>query len=134
MLHKKYRLRWNKEIVGYAEETPEGILYKGKEWLWFMRGKPRYNQIDEAIGIQDSWHRDIYELDIVLFSLNNKWERNHAVVLWQEQFEQFVLYDYENNKVYPIFVENMSLFENDKLEIVSHLFTQPDLEKRIRLK
>ncbi len=134
MQHKKYRLRWNSEIVGYAEETSEGILYKGKEWLWWMRGKPRYNQIDEAIFLKDKMHRDIYEWDIVLFHLDSVRNPVKAIVLWQEQFSQFVLYEYENDRIFPIFVKELSLFENDKLEIVSHLFTQKELMKNLNFK
>lgn len=130
----KYRLRWDRKIVGYAEQTPQGILFKGKEWLWFLRGKPRYNQIDECIGCKDKLNRDIYESDIVLYSINDKLNSQKGVILWETQSEQFVLYNVENNEVMPLFVNEVFLFENDKVEIVSHLFNQPDLEKKISFK
>ncbi len=131
MQHKKYRLRWNKEIVGFAQETAEGVLYKGKEWLWFMRGKPRYNQIDEGVGIQDRMHRDIYELDIVQYALGSIHSRGLAVVLWHEYSEEFILYDFEKKEQIPLFVKDLFLFENEKLEIISHLFNQTEIERKI---
>ncbi len=132
MQYKKYRLRWNQEIVGYAEETSEGVLYKGKEWLWWMRAKPRYNRIDEFVGYKDRLHREIYELDIVSFHLENKKKPIKAIVVWQVKKEEFALYDYEKERFFPLQIEGLSLFENDKLEIVSHLFTQKELQKKLK--
>lgn len=128
----KYRLRLNKRIIGYAEETEEGLLFKGREGLWWMRGKPNYNLVDKFIGIQDKFHRDIYENDLVNYRLNMRKQMRKGVILLNDKSDSFGILDLETYHFTEIFMEEISLFTSEKMEIYSHLFNHPETEEIIQ--
>ncbi|MFV0303893.1 MAG: hypothetical protein ACK5IC_00235 [Moheibacter sp.] len=128
----KYRLRLNNRIIGYAEETEEGLLFKGREGLWWMRGKPNYNLVDKFISIQDKFHRDIYENDLVNYRLNMRNQMRKGVVLWNDKLDLFGVLDLETYHFTEIFMEEISLFTSEKMEIYSHLFNHPETEEIIQ--
>lgn len=132
--HKKYRLRKKNRIVGYAQETKNGINFKGKEILWYMRNKIYYDQVDEYIGVKDVLNREIYELDIVKYHLKKKAKEREGVVLWETRSNSFVVLDIQSRHYTPIFIEKLFLFRNDSLEVVSHLFNHPKLITDLGLK
>lgn len=131
--NRKFRLRLDSRVVGYAEETPKGMLFKGKDALWWMQGKPNYNQVDEAIDIKDNLHRDIYELDIVAYRINDNKPYRKGVVLWEQKQKKFGLYDIESKHFTHFFIEDLCLFKSDAVEIISHLFNHPKLEQELGL-
>lgn len=131
-IESKYRLRLNARIIGYAEETQDGLLFKGREPLWWMRGKPNYNQIDKFVGIQDKFHRDIYENDLVNYRLNADFQMRKGIILFNENQGSFGILDVESKHFTELFLEGICLFISEKMEVYSHLFNHPDLEKLIK--
>lgn len=131
--NNKYRLRLNKRIIGYAEETADGLLFKGREPLWWMRGKPNYNQIDKFVGIQDKFHRDIYENDLVNYRLNAEAQMRKGVILKNESTESFGILDLDSKHFTRLFLEEICLFKSEKMEIYSHLFNHPELEEFLEI-
>ena len=125
---QKYRLRLNSRIIGYAEETQDGLLFKGREPLWWMRGKSNYDQIDQFVGIQDKFHRDIYEMDLVNYRINAQDQMRKGVILSNEATDQFGILDLESQHFTDLFVSGICLFQSEKMEIYSHLFNHPELE------
>lgn len=124
----KYRLRLNKRIIGYAEATKDGLLFKGREPLWWMRGKPNYDQIDRGVGIEDKFHRDIFEKDLVNYRLNADEQMRKGVIFMNEKLREFGILDLESKHFTRIFINGICLFESEKMEIYSHLFNHPKLE------
>lgn len=129
----KYRLRLNTRIIGYAEATDDGLLFKGREPLWWMRGKPNYNQIDKFIGFQDKFHRDIYEFDLVNYRVNNESQMRKAVVVTDRKTDSFGLLDLESAHFTHLYIHDICLFQSEKMEIYSHLFNHPELEEQIEI-
>jgi|SRR5690606_18418370 len=127
--NNKYRLRLNARIIGYAEETEDGLLFKGHEPLWWMRGKPNYDRIDKFVGIQDKFHRDIYENDMVNYRINAHEQMRKGVILTNEVTNSFEIFDLESQHFTQLFVSGFCLFQSEKMEIYSHLFNHPELEK-----
>ena len=128
-IESKYRLRLNARIIGYAEETQDGLLFKGREPLWWMRGKPNYNQIDKFVGIQDKFHRDIYENDLVNYRINAQDQMRKGVILTNEATGNLGIIDLESQHFTHLFVSGICLFQSEKMEVYSHLFNHPELEK-----
>lgn len=128
----KYRLRLNKRIIGYAQETSDGLLFKGREGLWWMRGRPNYNFIDRFVGFQDKYHRDIYERDMVNYRLNAEEPMRKGVILYDPRHLWFGILDLESRHFTRLFVDGLCLFTTEKMEIYSHLFNHPELEDFIQ--
>lgn len=128
----KYRLRLNKRIIGYAESTKDGLLFNGPESFWRMRGKPNYDSIDKFVGIKDKFHRDIYELDLVNYRVNHEFQMRKAVVIYSKSAESFGLLDLDSFHFTHLFIHDICLFQSEKMEIYSHLFNHPDLEKLLQ--
>ena len=127
----KYRLRLNARIIGYAEETEDGLLFKGREPLWWMRGKSNYNFIDKFVGIQDKFHRDIYENDLVNYRLNADSQMRKGIVLFNENQDSFGIFDVASKHFTELFIGEICLFKSEKMEVYSHLFNHPELEELI---
>jgi hypothetical protein len=127
----KYRLRINSTIIGYAEELEDGVFLKGNsiEQAWY--NLKEYNKIDEFVGIQDKFHRDIYEHDLVNYRLNSSSPMRKGVVLRSETMESFGILDLESKHFTHLFISGICLFQTEKMEIYSHLFNHPELEKII---
>lgn len=123
----KYRLRLNTRIIGYAEETPEGLLFKGREPLWWMRGKPNYNAIDKFVGIQDKFHRDIYENDLVNYRINSEFQMRKGIIMYHENGKNCGILDLESKHFTQIFLGELCLFRSEKMEVYSHLFNHPEI-------
>ncbi|MET3733046.1 hypothetical protein [Moheibacter stercoris] len=126
----KYRLRINSTIIGYAEELDEGILLKGNsvEQAWY--NLKEYNKIDRHVGIQDKFHRDIYENDLVNYRLNGKSPMRKGVILQSQTMESFGILDLESKHFTHLFINDICLFQSEKMEIYSHLFNHPELESK----
>lgn len=130
---KKYRLRDDKTIVGYAEETKDGILFTGKyPWFW-LKSDQKYTHVDLSVGILDKMNRMIYEYDIVSYKINDMKMRREGIVLWSEEKEAFGIFDVQSQHFTFFFIDDLYLFQNDKLEIVSHVFNRPTIEAKFNL-
>lgn len=131
MKRNKYRLRLNRMIIGYAEQTTDGLLIKNCESNIWLKSSPEYNQVDKFTGIQDKFHRDLYENDLVNYRINHKEQMRKGVVLEDSKTGDFLILDLETNHITRIFIRELCLFEAEKVEIYSHLFNQPELENLI---
>lgn len=131
-LSRKFRLRKERNIVGFAKETQHGLFIKGKGLLWFM-SRVNYDKVDEYIGIKDKLNRDIYEMDIVSYKINKGLPEGQGVILWESELREFVLLDINHKIVIPIFLEGFNLFHHQPLEVTSHLFNHPNLSKALKL-
>ncbi|MFV0530135.1 MAG: YopX family protein [Flavobacteriales bacterium] len=127
---KKYRLRLNTEIIGFADKTPHGFKFRGKP-LWWKQGKPTYSEIDEFTTFKDINQQEIYELDIVTYTLDE--QKRHGVILWEDKSKVFGIYDIENRMFIPLTIEELYLFQNDSVRVVSYLFKHPEIKKKIGL-
>ena len=130
---KKYRLRDDKTIVGYAEETAEGMLFTGKYPLFWLKSNQKFTHVDQAIGIVDKLHRMIYEYDVLSYKINDSQMRREGIVLWSEEKEAYGIFDIASQHFSFFFVGNLFLFERDKVEIISHAFNRPKLMKQFGL-
>lgn len=128
----KYRLRINSTIIGYAEEMEDGVFLKGNsvEQAWF--NLKEYNKIDQFVGIQDKFHRDIYENDLVNYRLNTSSPMRKGVVLQSKTLDTFGILDLESRHFTHLFVDGICLFQSEKMEIYSHLFNFPELEESLK--
>lgn len=128
----KYRLRINSTIVGYVEEVEDGLLFQGnsKEQCW--RNLKTYNKVDRFVGIQDKFHRDIYENDLVNYRLNDSKQMRKGVILQNRKNDLLGILDLESKHFTDLFVEDLCLFNAEKMEIYSHLFSFPELEKKVK--
>lgn len=130
---KKYRLRDHKVIVGYAEETSNGVLFTGKHhWFW-MKSNQRFTHVDLSTGVLDRLNRMIYEYDVLSYKINDVKMRREGVVLWSEEKEAFGVFDIESQHFTFFFIDDIFLFQKDKVEIVSHVFNRPVLEHKFNL-
>lgn len=130
---QKYRLRDDKTIVGYAEQTADGMLFTGKYPLFWLQSGHKFSHIDEAIGVLDRLNRMIYEYDIVSYKINDVLMRREGIVLWSEEKEAFGIFDLDTQHFTYFFVDDLFLFEKDKVEIVSHAFNRPKVMAKFNL-
>ncbi len=130
---EKYRLRDGKTIVGYAEQTKDGMHFTGKYPLFWLSTEQKFTHIDCAVGLLDKLHRMIYEYDIVSYKINHREMRREGIVLWSEKKKAYGIFDIETEHFTFFFVGDLFLFEKDKLEIVSHVFNRPQLEAKFNL-
>lgn len=122
----------NSTIIGYAKQTAEGLLLKGNVFSQWSKSSPEYNKVDKFTGIQDKFHRDLYENDLVNYRINHKEQMRKGVVLEEKNSEDFVILDLNSKHVTRLFVKDLCLFEAEKVEIYSHLFNHPELEYLIK--
>ncbi len=128
--NKKYRLRLHTEVIGFADKTPLGFKFEGKP-LWWMKGKPSYNEIDEFTLFKDVNQQEIYELDIVTYMMGGR--KRRGVILWEDKSKNFGIYDIENFMFIPLILDGLYLFENEPLMVVSYLFKHPEIKKKMGL-
>lgn len=124
----KYRIRINSTIIGYAEELEDGLLLKGNsmEQVWY--NLKEYNKVDRFVGIQDKFHRDIYENDLVNYRLNASSQMRKGIIFQSETMDSFGILDLESQHFTHLFISGICLFQSEKMEIYSHLFNHPELE------
>ena len=125
---KSYRLRKGNRVIGYAKENEDGLLYKAYNDFHWHDEQLDFDQIDESIGLKDKRHRTIFEGDVVLYLSNNTngWRRGWIDF---DQKNQPQIVDEKQHFITPLNVENYSLFEHEKLEVVSHRFSHQSQSK-----
>ncbi|MEN8138135.1 MAG: YopX family protein [Bacteroidota bacterium] len=120
-----YRLRMSRQIVGILEKTKNGLRYKSRKFLWWMRGMPRYDEIDEGIGYKDRNGRDIFELDILNVKdvVDNKIKK--GVVLWNAN--KFGILFIDSKEFFPFFLAGIRFFKSEDITITGQLYNNIEL-------
>lgn len=129
--NKKYRLRANNLIVGYAESTSQGFDYLNSALEKQVLGRNSFKQIDRFTGIKDKFHRDIYENDLVAYKISHEMPLTKGVVIYDEISENFGVMDLETKHITALFVGELCLFHKDKMEIYSHIFNHQELQQKL---
>ncbi|OFM81732.1 hypothetical protein HMPREF2660_00500 [Weeksella sp. HMSC059D05] len=122
---KYYRLRKKNRVMGYAKESISSVVYyKAYNDFQWSEKQMDFDTVDRDIGLKDKKHRRIYEGDIVLYYLSESFVERRGLVQINEETQQAELVDLRQGFITPINVESYNLFEHDKLEVVSHAFTE----------
>lgn len=88
-------------------------------------------KVDKFTGIQDKFHRDLYENDLVNYKISHKEQIRKGVII-EYRNEMFVIQDIDTGHLTQLFINGLCLFEAEKVEIYSHLFNHPELEKMLQ--
>ncbi len=110
--------------MGYAKENVSVVYYKAYNDFQWSEKQMDFDTVDRSIGLKDKKHRRIYEGDIVLYYLSESFVERKGLVRINEETQQAELVDLRQGFITPINVENYSLFEHEKLEVVSHAFSK----------
>ncbi|ADX67162.1 YopX protein [Weeksella virosa] len=111
--------------MGYAKESISSVVYyKAYNDFQWSEKQMDFDTVDRDIGLKDKKHRRIYEGDIVLYYLSESFVERRGLVQINEETQQAELVDLRQGFITPINVESYNLFEHDKLEVVSHAFTE----------
>lgn len=126
-IETKYRLRKQEKIVGYMRKMGHNSLFYSRDQFWWNGQEIPYDRMDEATGMCDLNNRQIYEMDIVEYSMGDG--RNlQGVVLWSRAQKTFIIRDLHNPALnVPLMVEDLELFEPQDLKFKSFLFINPEL-------
>ena len=131
---KRYRLRIDRKIVGYAKEVYGGTRFFSKDGAWWSGREIPHNKIDEWVGLRDRNNTHIYEWDIVKFKVDpDEKEYRRGAMLWEKQKKRFGIRQLDEELFIPLQVEGMKLFSNRQLKVISNLFINPDIAKRLGL-
>ena len=117
-----YRLRDERQVLGYAKENEEGVFYKAYNDFHWSNERFNFNIVDRSIGLRDKKHRMIFEFDVVLYKLNDSVLMRKGLIKINKEDSEAAIVDLKQGFVTPINIENYSLFEEDKLEVISHDF------------
>ncbi|MBI1317021.1 hypothetical protein GC167_09230 [bacterium] len=127
----RHRLRKEHQVLGYRREIGGGMVFYSRDGFWWS-GKPiPYAQLDEWVGWKDRNRQHIFEFDIIRCKLDPDADDCLAAVLWEANRKRFVLKFWEEDVHFPLVMEGIQLFDERKLQVVSHLFLNPDLMHRL---
>ena len=128
-LPKYYRLRNKNKVEGYAKELNGVTYFKGyNEFNWHTSAL-HFDIIDIGVPVFDKRNRRLYINDIVLYKVSSKPFMRKGLVAFDEKLQEFGIIDQQTLHFTPFFVENLCLFNNDRLEVVSHLFTNKEISR-----
>jgi len=128
---KCYRLRKRDRIVGIMIKHKKAFKFKGNEFLWWILGMPKYNFVDEGVGLIDKYGDEIFELDIVEINDGVGEPNKRGIALWNG--DCFGFYMIEEREFMPVQIDGISLFTRNELEIVGYLFENKKLSDRLGL-
>lgn len=102
------------------------LFFSRDQFWWNGQGIP-YDRMDESTGMRDINNRQIFEMDIVEYSMGEGRHRQ-GVVLWSRVQKSFILRDLHHPGLsVPLMVEDLELFEPQDLKFKSFLFIHPEL-------
>ncbi|MCC5916453.1 MAG: hypothetical protein JJU02_03905 [Cryomorphaceae bacterium] len=130
---KRLRLRIDRKIVGYQRTVGTRMIFFSKNEFWWNGQPIHHKQLDEFTGFQDKNRVNIYEWDIVRFSLSNETGKEEGVVLWHAKDKCFGIKRLHDTGFVPLEVEGVKIFKNTDLEVFSYLFINPDFMKQLGL-
>lgn len=124
-----YRLRNKNKIEGYAKEMNGVTYFKGyNEFTWHETSLP-FDTIDIGIGVKDKRNRRLFTNDIVLYKVSCKPFLRSGFVAYEPNKREFGIIDQQSFHFTPFYIDNFCLFDKDKLEVISHLFTKKEVNK-----
>ena len=131
---KRYRLREENKVVGYAKEVFGGARFFSKDGAWWSGREIGYNKIDEWVGLKDRNGKFIFEWDIVSFKVDpDEKEYRRGAILWEKQNKRFGIRQLDEEIFIPLQVEGMDLFKTGQIKVISFLFINPDIAKELGL-
>lgn len=126
---ERYRVRMNREIVGYLRVMNGKSHFFSRDGFWWTGRPLEYNVQDEYVGVKDKNNQHIYEWDLVKYKIDPDEPYREGAVLWQPDQDRFVIRDLEEDLYYPFDVEGLQMFNPMQLEVFSYLFINPDLQE-----
>lgn len=124
-----YRLRNKNKVEGFAKEIDGVTFFKGyNEFTWHQTAL-QFDTIDVGIDVLDKRNRRLYTNDIVLYKVSSKPFFRTGFVAYDPNKREFGIIDQESFHFTPFFIDDLSLFDKDKLEVISHLFTRKEKTK-----
>ncbi len=129
----RYRLRKRDQVVGYMRKVGRQSYFYSKDAFWWTGRSINYDEIDEWTGLYDKNRTPIYEWDIVHFKIDPDGEYCTGVVLWQANKERFVIRKADEDLYFPLFLDDLQLFDQRQLEVFTYLFLNPDLKRYLGL-
>ncbi len=128
-LVKYYRLRNKNKVEGFAKEVSGRTYFKAYNEFNWHQNPLNFDTIDIGVDVYDKRNRRLYTNDIVLYRVSTKPFVRKGFVVFESNSKQFGLIDQETYHFTPFFIDELALFEKDRLEIVSHLFTHSNKTK-----
>lgn len=118
-----YRLRNNNKVEGFAKEVDDVTYFKAYNEFSWHQNSIQFDTIDIGIKVLDKRNRRLYTNDVVLYKLLSKPSLRKGFVAYEPLRRDFGIIDLETYHFTPFFAGELALFENDRLEVISHLFT-----------
>ncbi|MBO6211445.1 hypothetical protein SAMN05421738_10675 [Algoriella xinjiangensis] len=128
-LVKHYRLRNEKKVEGYAKEVNGVTFFKGYNEFTWHKNPLQFDTIDVGVEILDRRNRRLYTNDIVLYKVLTKPYTRKGFVVFEPNTKEFGIIDMASFHFTPFYLNDLSLFDKDRLEVISHLFTAKEKAK-----
>ena len=128
-LAKHYRLGSKNKVEGYAKEVSGITYFKGYNEFNWHQDPLVFDTIDIGIDVLDKRNRRLYTNDIVLYRVSNKPFLRTGFVVFEQNSKEFGIIDQKTYHFTPFFLDELSLFDHDRLEVISHLFTVKEVSK-----
>lgn len=124
-----YRLRNKNKIEGFAKEIDGVTYFKAYNEFSWHETSLSFDTIDIGINVLDKRNRRLFTNDIVLYKVSSKPFLRTGFVAYEPNRREFGIVDQESFHFTPFYIDDLCLFDTDKLEIISHLFTRKEKTK-----
>lgn len=118
-----YRLRNKNKVEGFAKEVGDTTYFKAYNEFTWHENPLQFDTIDVGLKVLDKRNRRLYTNDVVLYKVLTKPFLRKGFVVYEPSRMDFGIIDQETYHFTPFFANDLALFENDRLEVISHLFT-----------
>jgi len=120
--------------VGYLRKISDTMILYSRDSYWWTGRKINYDEIDEWVGYKDKNGRHIYEWDILYYKIDPDGNYRKGAILWEARREVFGIRDLEQETFIPLVVDGIKMFNERQLQVFSHLFINPELMKKLKVK
>ncbi|MGK0406461.1 MAG: hypothetical protein ACJAZH_000273 [Roseivirga sp.] len=131
---KRFRLRKGEEIVGYMRKVSASMILYSRDGFWWRGHVIEYDELDEHVGFRDRNNNYIYEWDILDFKIDPDGDYSQGVILWEANEKIFGIKAIVEGSFIPLFVDDIAMFNPFQLKVYSHLFINPELKAKLRVK